>query len=415
MKITMVGNFGLWYKGTMGARALPMARALVAAGHEVCMVVPPWDDPRSSGAEDRIDGVRIANVKLPPHIPLLWHALLTLSLLVRVLREPADVIHVFKPKAYAGLVQIAAVWLRRLRLLRARIVLDTDDWEGKGGWNEMENFPRPVKWLTAWHESWCLRHADAITLASRELERLTLALGVSPDRIFYVPNGVCDLNSRARTASSGRSMLQGGDGEDPDRSPSPLEECSIRLDGSPTILLYTRFFEFQAARVLRIFTGVRRDVPEAKLLVVGRGLRGEEGVLGRLARDSGLGQDVFYAGWVEPPEIPRWFDLADLAIYPMDDTLLNRAKCPMKLVDLMSRGMPVVADRVGQVAEYVKDGESGILVDSGAEETFAGAVARLLLDERMRRDLGERARERVLGDFDWRCLIANVQKAYGRQ
>jgi hypothetical protein len=92
------------------------------------MIVPPWDDPTQSGIEQQIDGVRVVNVKLPPRVPFLWHGLLTVALLLRTLREPADVVHVFKPKAYAGLVQMAYVLLRRLRLLDVRVVLDTDDW-----------------------------------------------------------------------------------------------------------------------------------------------------------------------------------------------------------------------------------------------------------------------------------------------
>ena len=279
MRISMVGNFGLWHKGTMGSRAMPMAKALAARGHNVCILVPPWDDAVQSGVEQEVDGVRVVNVKLPPHIPVLWHCLLAVSLLLRTLREPADVIHIFKPKAYAGVVQMAAVLLRRLRLLDVRIALDTDDWEGEGGWNELESFPRVVKWLIAWHERWCLTHADSVTVASRALESAVLSLGVPEARVHYVPNGVWSLDSRGHSASP-VATANPADSEVGRRSQdnwrvTGLAECSKLLDSRPTVLLYTRFFEFKPERVIDVFRRVRDEVPNAMLLVVGEGLNGE--------------------------------------------------------------------------------------------------------------------------------------------
>lgn len=419
MRILMVGNFGLWHKGTMGSRALPMARALAAKGHEVCIVVPPWDDPAQSGIEQKIEGVRIVNVKLPPRVPLLWHGLLAISLLVQTLREPADVVHIFKPKAYAGVVQMAAVLLRRLRLLDVRITLDTDDWEGEGGWNDLESFPRVVKWLIAWHERWCLTHADFVTVASRALESAVLSLGVPKSRVHYIPNGVWSLDSRATGASPGASSEHG------DRKIAQqfrgnwrvtgLAACCKLLDSRPTVLLYTRFFEFRLERVIDVFQRVREAVPNAMLLVVGEGLNGEHLAFARLVNESRLDRNVLYAGWVGAGEIPKWFQLADVAIYPMDDRLINRAKCPMKLVDLLSSGVPVVADRVGQVPEYVEDGVSGILVSPADAAAFAREVVGLLQDGERRRRLGAKGRERVLDLFDWSRLVATVEAAYGSQ
>jgi len=46
----------------------------------------------------------------------------------------------------------------------------------------------------------------------------------------------------------------------------------------------------------------------------------------------------------------------------------------LKLVDLMAAGCPVVAERVGQTAEYLMAGESGVLVPCGDVGAFAGAL-----------------------------------------
>ena len=49
---------------------------------------------------------------------------------------------------------------------------------------------------------------------------------------------------------------------------------------------------------------------------------------------------------------------AQVALYPMRDTLINRAKCSAKLLDLMVLGCPIVTHRVGQQGEYLQHGES---------------------------------------------------------
>jgi len=181
-----------------------------------------------------------------------------------------------------------------------------------------------------------------------------------------------------------------------------------------TVLLYTRFFEFQVERVVEIFRQVLVQVPEAKLLVVGKGFFGEEERLSELMRKAGVADHLVYADWVEPDELSAYFAAADVAIYPYDDTLINRTKCSVKLIDLMAAGVPVVADDVGQNAEYVVHGVSGLLVPAGETDTFARSVVELLRDESLRAKLGKGAQRRVFEEFDWGKLVAKVEEAYQR-
>lgn len=396
MRITMIGNFGLWRKGTMGARALPMAKALVERGHQVCLVLPPWDTPEDSGSEYVLDGVRIANVKLPTRIPLLWHALLTATLFHRTLSESSDIVHVFKPKAYAGLVGLALWLMKRVGLFKPRLVVDTDDWEGTGGWNEIERFPRPVKWFISWHERTALRRCDAVTVASRALELLVWSIGVPKAAVHYVPNGLFVDDSKELLATDHSSPA-----------------IAAKLADHPVVLLYTRFFEYRLERFVQLVERVVGQLPAARFIVVGKGLWGEEEMLASRLNEAGLGDKVVFAGWIAKDAIPQWLALADVAVYPMDDSLLNRSKCPMKLVDLMANGLPVVAEGVGQVAEYIEHGSSGVLVEPENVNEFAAAVVNLLGDQAARAGLGKGARERIAEKFDWRRLVVTVEQAYG--
>jgi glycosyltransferase involved in cell wall biosynthesis len=146
--------------------------------------------------------------------------------------------------------------------------------------------------------------------------------------------------------------------------------------------------------------------------VVGRGERGEERELLRLAERAGIAAAINFYGWVEPHAIPALLASADLALVPMNDTLINRARGLAKLLELMSAGLPIVAGNVGQVAEYIEDGHSGVLVAPGDSAALARATLALLADPALRVRLGQGARARVTQHYTWDKLSLAVEAAY---
>ena len=102
-----------------------------------------------------------------------------------------------------------------------------------------------------------------------------------------------------------------------------------------------------------------------------------------------------------------------MAIYPLDDTLINRTKCSVKLIDLLSAGVPVVADAVGQNAEYIRHDVTGILVASGDVEAMVQAVIELLRNREKAERLGSCAAQEMLTRFSWNRLVPGVERIYG--
>ena len=400
MNVVMVGPFGLWPRTTMGVRALPMAKALAARGHAVTILLPPWQNPEDGGKCWVEDGVAVENILLPPGVPGLFHLLTAFRLARRALTLRPDVVHLFKPKAYSGLTHWLLAHLPRAR--RPRLVVDTDDWEGPGGWNDLAPYNLAQRFLFAWQERWGLTHADAVTVVSRTLESLVWALGVSPKRVFYVPNGVAK-----------RQEARGKEQEARDKEQEAGKDQSSNLHPASCVLLYTRFFEFPVSRVVQVLRRVRERVPGVRLLVVGKGLFDEEEQLLRLVRQAGLDDVLEYVGWVELESLTDYFAQADLAIYPFDDTLVNRTKCAVKLMDLLAAGVPVVAEAVGQNREAIRHAETGWLVEPGDVVAFADAVVRLLEDAQLRARLGRAAARDVRERFAWNKLVETIEWAYG--
>ena len=387
MRIAMLGPFGLHPKQTMRSRALGLARPLVARGHSVRLFMPPWETPDEAGRAWVEDGVELRYVPLRGGLPGITAALVREALAWR-----PDVVHAFKPKAYSGL---AAEWLWRFHRRRVRLVMDSDDWEGAGGWNDLAGYSAPQKRFFARQERYGLTHAHAVTVASRTLQSLAWSLGAPGAR--YVPNGPGI----------------------PRRVVGPEERAAARarlgLGERPVVLVYSRLFEFDTARLVAVLAGVRAALGDVAVLLVGAGLMAADSARFReqLAA-AGLGDAVRDAGWVELAELPATLAAADAGLYLMDDTLLNRAKCPVKLADMLAAGVPVAAEAVGQTAEYVRHGQTGALCASGDVAGLVAATVALLAERGSGQGgRGEAARRDVWQRFGWERLAADVEQSYG--
>jgi glycosyltransferase involved in cell wall biosynthesis len=180
----------------------------------------------------------------------------------------------------------------------------------------------------------------------------------------------------------------------------------------PIILLYTRFVEFQLDFLMTLISRVADYLPDARWLVVGKGYFEEEKRLQEMAQARGLAGRLIFTGWVPQTALPHYFAAANAAVYPYDDTLLNRTKCSIKLLDLLSAGVPVIASRVGQNIEYISHGKTGLLVPPHDVEKMAEALLLVLNNSGLQRTLGQEAARRVNRTFRWETLVESVEDAY---
>ncbi len=391
MKIVFLAPFGIRPKGTVIARIIPLAAEQQKLGHDITIIAPPYTNPEDSGVTEIVRGVRLVNVSLPNVGKALGALPMSWRMFWAALAEKPDRVHLFKPKGYGGLAAMLIIVLQRCGLRMPNLFVDTDDWEGKGGMNELHSYSTVEKHLFAFQEQWLSRHAAGMTVASRELERLTLELGVPQEKILYLPNCVEDV--------------------------PPGDGVRIRLKlgigaGIPVLLLYTRFFEFSQVRLHTVLSRIFKRVPNVRFMIVGKGRHGEEELLLTAARTTGFAESLLMVGWVEPNETRDYLAAADVAIYPLDDTLVNRAKCPVKLTEIIRAGVPVVVDRVGQAIEYVKNGVTGFLCDPENLESMVENTVDVLLDKTKGKLVGEEGQRSLLAHFNWHDSAARMAAFY---
>lgn len=128
-----------------------------------------------------------------------------------------------------------------------------------------------------------------------------------------------------------------------------------------------------------------------------------------LKRSYGLGDKVFLTGRLPDDALYRAMKLADVVVMP------SRYE-PFGIVALeaMAAAKPVVATRVGGLAEVVVDGEVGVHVPPDDPFALADAIEYLVTHLEVAREMGARSRQRVEEHYRWDKVIRYMVQVYQR-
>ncbi|UCF95737.1 MAG: glycosyltransferase family 4 protein [Desulfobacterales bacterium] len=136
--------------------------------------------------------------------------------------------------------------------------------------------------------------------------------------------------------------------------------------------------------VIRACGELCRQGHRLQLVIAGDGQ--EKPRLQQLASER-LAERARFVGKIPRRELYRFYSAADVFAFPGFNESLG-----MVFLEAQSCGLPVVAFATGGIPEVVQDGTTGLLVPLNAFERFCGAVARLLGQPDLRRQMGEAAR-----------------------
>lgn len=158
--------------------------------------------------------------------------------------------------------------------------------------------------------------------------------------------------------------------------------------------------------LLPAFKRVKKAVQEVKLVIIGDGpLLGE---IMRFSRANNLEGDIIALGTVKNRDLPPYFRAARLTVIPSVTTKKWREQIGMVNLQSMACGVPVVSTFSGAISEYVKQGETGILVPERDPDSLADAIIKLLKNDELRKRLGTNARKHVVENFSAKKnVIAN--------
>lgn len=222
--------------------------------------------------------------------------------------------------------------------------------------------------------------ADHVVAVSAAMKDYVMRQGVPPSQVTVLFNGV-----------------------DPERFHEQAHGHEVRvrhaLGDAPVIGFVGSLKPWHGVGLLLdAFFLVRGEHPQARLLIVGDGPAMEE-VRDRV-RAPELAGAVVIAGHVPHADVPDYLAAMDLTVAPY----LSRDEfyfSPMKVIESMAAGRPVVAPRLGQIPELVQHGVDGCLYPPDDAEACAAALRSLLDDAGQRRAMGRQAALKARRDFGW--------------
>jgi glycosyltransferase involved in cell wall biosynthesis len=137
-------------------------------------------------------------------------------------------------------------------------------------------------------------------------------------------------------------------------------------------------------RLVEAFEPLAADHPNWRLEIYGEG--SERDRLLRMIRQRGLGAQISLMGFSD-----RLTErLATASVFALSSRFEG---LPMVGIEALAAGLPIVAfDCPRGPRELVDDGETGLLVPDGNVQSFTSALAKVMADDRLRRDMGAAAR-----------------------
>jgi glycosyltransferase involved in cell wall biosynthesis len=151
---------------------------------------------------------------------------------------------------------------------------------------------------------------------------------------------------------------------------------------------------------------IRRDIPQAKLLIVGSGP--ERSRLESLARELGLGDSVVFAGFVPDEDLGSHYALASVYSNPA-----KLESFGLSVIEALASGLPVVSVAEGGPVDTVGNGERGFLAEADAKD-IAAKLKVLLKSPALAREMGEAGRAYVATHHQWSdgaaTLISETQR-----
>ena len=171
--------------------------------------------------------------------------------------------------------------------------------------------------------------------------------------------------------------------------------------GPPTVLMMGEVGQRKGAFDLcDAIPTILAVVPDARFRFAGNG---ETDKLQAQADALGISDHVDVMGWTAGAAKIAAFKSADVYCLPS-----YAENLPVSVLEGMAAGLPVVGTPVAGTPEAIKDGQTGFMVEPGDKDAIADRLIRLLLDPRLRAQMGAAGRARAEAHFDNEVVVSRL-------
>jgi glycosyltransferase involved in cell wall biosynthesis len=357
-------------------------RALTTLGHTVDLVTYPF------GQDVSLPGLRIYRCIRPPFItrigigPSVAKAVLDLAIAGTAVRlaltRRYDAVHSHEEGGAIGVALAKLLRIPHLYDMHSSLPQQISNF----GYSDGRVLPR----LFAWLERIMVRESRVVVVICPELESTVRA-----------------IDARVPTVLIENAP---GSGAVPRSGAGATVRQSLGLSAETPLIVYTGTFEaYQGLDLLyRAMVDVKRDRPEARLLMVG-GDAGQVEHARASVRQLGLQEAVVFTGQKPAEEIPAYLDAATVLVSPRS----TGTNTPLKIYQYLRSGRPIVATRL-RTHTQVLDDHTAFLAEP-TPQAFGAAIVAALQDTAAASLVGERARQLAEEKYSEAAYISKTNLA----
>ena len=359
-----------------------LSKRLIKDGHDVYVVTYREGSAPYYENDKGVHVYRVDNYMINPNNFIDWIMQLNFNMVAKVNEliakgEKFDVIH-----AHDWLVAYAAKTLKNSYDLPLVSTIHATEAGRNGGiHDEVQRYINDTEWMLTYESSEVIVNSKFM---KNDLQRL---FGLPYEKINVVANGI---NS---TAYSGVE-------KDYDF------RRQYAADNEKIILFMGRLvYEKGVQHLISAMPKILENYHDAKLVIAGKG-----GMLDELKAQveaMGLGQKVYFTGYLNAKQVSKMYKCADISVFPSTYE-------PFGIVALeaMLAGVPTVVSDVGGLNEIVEHGVDGMKSYAGNPNSLADSILELLFNPQLCESISKKAKTKVKNEYSWTKIAQDTHFIY---
>ena len=359
-----------------------LSKRLIKDGHEVTVVTYREGNAPYYELDKGVNVYRVDNFMINPNNFIDWIMQLNFNMIAKaseIIQKKGkfDVIH-----AHDWLVAYAAKTLKQsYDIPLVSTIHATEAGRNSGIRGAEQKYINDTEWMLTYESTEVIVNSNYM---KGELQRL---FGLPFEKINVVANGV-NLLSFSGIEKDYEFRRR------------------FAMDNEKIILFMGRLvYEKGVQHLIGAMPKILEGYHDAKLVIAGRG-----GMLDELKSEAealGLGEKVYFAGYVNGKDVNKLYKVADISVFPSTYE-------PFGIVALeaMLAETPVVVSDIGGLNEIVQHRENGMKCYAGNSNSIADSILELLYNPGLCSSIVKKAKAKVRNEYNWNKIAQDTHFIY---
>jgi len=247
--------------------------------------------------------------------------------------------------------------------------------------------------LTRAMETYVVKKAHAITTICDGLKQDLIKRGIKEEKITLIPNAV-NLKNFALITEKSSQILE-----------------RYHLKNSFVIGFVGSFYHYEGIDILiKALAVIKKTGLDIKVLLVGGG--SQQSKIVNLIETLNLQDRVILTGRVPHHEVKDYYSVMNVTALPRKSMRLTELVTPLKPLEAMALGIPVLASDIGGHRELIKHNINGYLFEADNEQALADMIISLFNDHSSFAKIVKNGRDFVENIRNWKVSVSNYPAVY---